>query len=184
MEVVKTAIEGVLIIKHKTFLDNRGEFKEWFQCDHLKKHGIELNPKQSNISISEKGVIRGIHYSLSEECQNKYVTCLNGSIIDVLVDLRNSSPTYLEKIYVRMSPSDQISLYIPHGVGHSFQALESNTLVIYALSSIYRPEKEFGINPLDSEIEIKWPIDEKILSMKDEKAPSFNEAKNAGKLPQ
>lgn len=183
MEVSKTEISGVYKIKHRTFEDNRGEFKEWFQSDILNEQGIQLNPKQSNISISGKGVIRGIHYSLNEELQHKYVTCLSGSIIDVVVDIRISSPTYLKKLYVKMSPSEQISLYIPHGVGHSFQALESKSLVIYALSSTYRPEKEFGINPLDPEIGIEWPIKEKILSMKDEIAPSFAEAKNKKLLP-
>ena len=142
-----------------------------------------FNVSQANISISHKGVVRGIHYSLASEGQEKWITCVSGSIWDVIVDIRPSSPTFGKWVSVNLTAKSGNSILISSGLGHGFMALEDNTTVSYLLTSAYSPKDEYGIFPFDSVLGINWPLSEPILSDKDAQAKSFNQLKNEGKLP-
>ena len=129
--------------------------------------------------------MRGIHYSLAEGGQAKWVTCVSGSIRDVIVDIRPSSPTYGKSVVVELSSASGNAVFIGEGLGHAFVSLEDNSTVAYLVSSPFSPAEEFEINPLDSEIGIEWglPVGELRLSPKDAAAPSLAERMKSGKLP-
>ncbi|MEI9907423.1 MAG: dTDP-4-dehydrorhamnose 3,5-epimerase family protein [Actinomycetota bacterium] len=130
--------------------DERGSFREWFRGDQFQELlGRDFDVMQSNISISKKGVIRGIHYSMAKKSQAKWVTCVSGAIWDVVVDIRPSSPTFKQYVSVPLSSDTGDALFISEGLGHGFVALTDHTVVTYLLTSPYSPTEEFGINPLD-----------------------------------
>lgn len=183
MKIIETAIHGSYVIESESFVDERGDLREWFREEELIKYGLELNPTQANISKSKRGVIRGIHYSVNSKDQNKYVTCLNGMILDYLIDLRQRSSTFLKKQKIELDYEKKQSIFIPHGVGHAFQSLVDNSIVLYALSSTFSPDKEHSINPLDPELAFEWPISDVILSKKDVESRNFAEMLKLGLLP-
>ena len=178
MKVTPLGIDGAWLIESPTYPDNRGSFREWFiddldGCNNLPRFEV----KQANTSISTKGVIRGIHYSSSIHGQSKIVTCTFGSILDVIVDVREESETFGTSITVDLNANDGLSVYIESGLGHAFQALDENVAVTYLLNKKYNSKMEFGINPLDSEIGINWQSIEVIVSERDHNSPSFSELK-------
>ena len=162
----------------KQFSDDRGTFFEWFQdSTFLEAAGNSFTLAQANCSISSKGTLRGIHFADNPPGQRKYVTCLSGSAMDVLVDLRTKSPTFGQWRSVLLDTVERNVVSIPNGVGHAFMALEDNTTIVYLCDQRYNPTGEYEINPLDPEIGIVWPAGIKpLLSPKDESAPSFTEA--------
>ena len=171
-------IEGSWLISTQEFRDSRGSFREWLPNSACKEiFGKSLEVAQANFSVSRKGTLRGIHYSLAPEGQAKLVTCLTGEIYDVVVDLRPDSKTYGKWHGVNLSADSPQALYVGPGLGHAFLALEENSGVAYLLSSAYNSEMEHGINPFDKEIGISWPQIEFLLSDKDAAAPSFKDAK-------
>ncbi|WP_231330108.1 dTDP-4-dehydrorhamnose 3,5-epimerase [Actinomadura graeca] len=165
--------------------DERGSFHEWFRSDDLRQHaGHSLNLAQGNCSISSKGALRGIHFADVPPGQAKYITCLRGAILDVVVDIRVGSPTFAQWEAVRLDDKNRACLYIGEGVGHGFLALTDDATVIYLCSEPYTPSREHGVHPLDPEIGIEWPSDvEPVLSPKDAEAPTLEEAHRAGLLP-
>ena len=180
----KTGIEGAWLVHSTQLSDNRGAFREWFRYqNNLEITGSSFNVMQSNFSISNKGVIRGIHYSLNPIGQWKWVTCLAGSIFDVVVDIRPKSPTFGKVECLELSPENGTGVLIQANLGHAFQAKTDNSIVVYNITSEYNPEFEHEINPLDLELKIQWPMKKMILSRKDESAPSLNELKNSNLLP-
>lgn len=184
MKFEKTGIEGAWLVKSTQLIDNRGAFREWFRFqDNLEITGSRFDVMQSNFSISNKGVIRGIHYSLNPFGQWKWVTCLAGSIFDVVVDIRPKSPTFGKVETLELSPENGIGVLIQANLGHAFQAKSDNSIVVYNITSEYNPEFEHGINPLDLDLKIRWPIKNVTLSSKDESAPTLNELKNSDLLP-
>jgi dTDP-4-dehydrorhamnose 3,5-epimerase len=175
MKVTPLAIAGAWIIESPVYQDDRGIFREWFKLEALMENGVPaFEVRQANTSISKKGVIRGIHYSPEIDGQTKLVTCTSGSVLDVIVDLRSESKTYGEHVEVELSESLGKCVYISSGLGHGFQALEDNSVVTYLLDKEYSPNNEFGINPLDPNLNIKWPLLDLHISEKDRTSANFS----------
>jgi dTDP-4-dehydrorhamnose 3,5-epimerase len=179
MRVTPLGIDGAWLIEAPTFPDNRGLFREWFLEDLSEKSELpKFVVKQANTSISKKGVIRGIHYSSPEDGQSKLVTCTSGSILDVVVDLRHGSKTFGKSITVELNCENGNSVFISSGLGHGFQALEENVAVTYLLDKKYNPASEFGVNPLDESLGIKWKPIDVVISEKDRNSQSFLDLKS------
>ena len=189
MEFTPLGIDGAWVATSKLHSDERGNFREWFKRSEInEKTGIDFQVEQSNVSSSNRGVIRGIHYSLVEGGQSKWVTCVNGRIIDFVVDIRPSSPTFLKSEAVELSEGGARAVFVGAGLGHGFIAIEDGSTVSYLLSSPYSPEYEFEINPMDSKLGIDWRLDLLgpsgiILSQKDATAPSLDDRLAEGRLP-
>jgi dTDP-4-dehydrorhamnose 3,5-epimerase len=169
IQVEETTIPEVKIIRATRFHDERGFFTETYKEREYLEAGI---PKfvQDNLSESSKGVIRGMHWQNSPFGQGKLVTCLNGAILDVAVDVRKESPTFGQHISVELHSNEQISLWVPEGFAHGFQALDEDTKVQYKVTSYWNKDSEQSLNPLDPFIGIKWPIQQSLLSKKDLRA--------------
>jgi dTDP-4-dehydrorhamnose 3,5-epimerase len=171
-------LEGVWLADSPVWSDDRGFFREWFKSAEVKKAtGRDFGIEQANISLSAKGTLRGIHYSISPRGQAKWITCVSGSIQDVIVDIRPESKTFGQWIDVELKGDSGKAVLISEGLGHSFLALEDNTAVVYLVSTPFSPTDEFEINPLDEKIGIKWGMDlsELKLSDKDKNAPTLAE---------
>jgi dTDP-4-dehydrorhamnose 3,5-epimerase len=183
MSVAHLDIPGAWTFTPKLFGDDRGIFFEWFQDTTFSAAaGDSFNLAQANCSVSQQGVLRGIHFADVPPGQRKYVTCLSGSALDVLVDLRVGSPTFGKWESVLLDTKDRRVVSIPNGVGHGFMALEDNTTIVYLCDQRYNPTGEHEIYPLDPEIGIEWPAEHKpLLSPKDEAAPRL--AEMLDKLP-
>lgn len=178
MEIKKLRILGALEFSTQIFSDERGSFREWINLEKIKREvDFSFPVIQGNISHSKLGVIRGVHFSNSAKGQGKFVTCISGKIVDVLVDLRLGSPTYLVKEYVYLDPTRAKSVYIPTGVGHGFASQEDDSVVCYLLTSEYDPATEQTIYPFDVELGIDWNTKNSILSSRDSSAQTFAQAK-------
>jgi dTDP-4-dehydrorhamnose 3,5-epimerase len=174
-------MEGAWLAEAPLLNDERGNFREWFKQEEVfPKTNINFSVQQANISISNKGVIRGIHYSIAPQGQAKWVTCITGSIIDVIVDIRPNSPTFKRVEYVTLTGQKNRAVLVGAGLGHGFISLEDGSSVAYLLSTIYAPEVEFGIHPFDKTLNIDWGITEAkaILSNKDRNAATFENRVN------
>jgi dTDP-4-dehydrorhamnose 3,5-epimerase len=179
MELTPLGIEGAWLAESPLQNDNRGQFREWFKREEvLLQTGINFSVQQANVSVSKLGVVRGIHYSLAPEGQAKWVTCVAGRVLDVVVDVRPESPTFKSWTSVELAGESNRSVLIGNGLGHAFISLENYSVVSYLLTSHYSPENEFSIHPLDSGIAIQWqlPESEIIVSARDSRAPRINEA--------
>jgi dTDP-4-dehydrorhamnose 3,5-epimerase len=185
MQVEPLWIPDAFVITPAQFDDDRGTFMEWYRHDALAAvvgHPLEL--AQANCSVSRRGVIRGVHYADVPPGQAKYVTCVRGAVLDVVVDLRVGSTTFGQWDAVRLDDVSRRAVYLAEGLGHAFCALEDGATVTYLCSTTYNPAAEHGINPLDADLGIDWPSDlSPRLSPKDEAAPSLAEALAAGQLP-
>jgi dTDP-4-dehydrorhamnose 3,5-epimerase len=180
------SISGSFLSTHKVFPDERGLFREWFRSEEIATIDPEFKVRQANYSLSKRSVIRGIHYSLAPEGQAKLVTCASGSIVDVLVDLRVGSPTYLNIEYIELAEDSGKVIYIPTGVGHGFVVISDQASVVYLTSSEYAPEFERSICPTDPELGINWQLpngETGIISKADNEAPMLSQAKASGDLP-
>ncbi|MFE0520898.1 dTDP-4-dehydrorhamnose 3,5-epimerase [Streptomyces sp. NPDC058954] len=178
-------IEGTWVLEPKIFTDDRGTFHEWFRGDDFREAtGQDLNLAQANCSVSGRGTLRGIHFADVPPSQAKYVTCVRGAVIDVIVDIRVGSPTYKQWEAVRLDDQTHHAVYLSEGLGHAFFALTDDATVVYLCSEGYAPEREHGIHPLDPDLAIEWPEGIRpLLSPKDEQAPSLAEAEAQGLLP-
>lgn len=166
--------------------DARGMFFEWFKSSVFTEAvGHSLNLAQANCSVSSRGTLRGIHYADVPPGQAKYVACLSGGILDVIVDIRVGSPTFGEWISVELSSQSREMVYLSEGLGHGFVALEDNSLVTYLCSTEYNPAAEHEIDPFDLDLAVEWGISrhEASLSPKDASAPGLQEVQAAGGLP-
>jgi dTDP-4-dehydrorhamnose 3,5-epimerase len=170
------SIEGSWLFESSSHEDDRGYFREWFKSSVVTETlGRQFNVSQSNLSRSKKGVVRGIHFSMAPSGQAKWVTCANGSLWDVIVDIRPESPTFKRWEVVELRADEGKALFISEGLGHAFLSLEDDTVTSYLLTTPYSPTEEFAINPKDSEIAIKWPDMTLLFSDKDAGAPSLKE---------
>lgn len=186
MKLTPLGIEGAWLAESPVWSDGRGFFREWFNAEDVKgATGRDFGIEQANISVSYAGTLRGIHYSISSRGQAKWITCVSGSIKDVIVDIRPASQTFGSWIEVELKGDSGKAAFISEGLGHGFIALEDNTAVAYLVSTPFSPSDEFDINPLDKEIGISWGMDlSKIkISEKDKNAPTLAERLNQGKLP-
>ena len=161
-------------------------FLEWYRFEALEQaRGHRLDLRQANVSVSARGVVRGIHFASVPPSQAKYVTCMSGAVLDVIIDIRLGSPTYGQWEAVRLDDLDRKAVYVSEGLGHSFIALSDGAVVSYLCSEVYSPIREHGVHPLDPTIAIEWPAGlTPLLSPKDEAAPTLAEAEAQGLLPQ
>jgi dTDP-4-dehydrorhamnose 3,5-epimerase len=176
MKITPLAIAGAWLIESPIFADDRGIFREWFKASALKDSGIPtFEVRQANTSISHEGVIRGIHFSDERTGQAKIVTCTSGSIMDVIVDLRPNSKTFLRFVSIQLFATAGKSIYISKGLGHALQALEDNSIISYLLDKEYDPSVEYVIDPLDPDLNIPWPSRNRSISEKDRNAQTAKE---------
>jgi dTDP-4-dehydrorhamnose 3,5-epimerase len=167
MEVIKTKIEGLLIINPKVFADARGYFFESYNETVFKQNGIEANFVQDNQSLSNTGVLRGLHFQAPPFDQGKLVRVINGAVLDVAVDIRNNSPTYGEYVAMELTEENKTMFYIPPGFAHGFLTLRDNTIFSYKCTNVYNKASEGCILWNDKDININWKISNPILSDKD-----------------
>jgi dTDP-4-dehydrorhamnose 3,5-epimerase len=183
VQITPTSVEGAFVLTPTVHEDDRGAFLEWFRADRLEGVGHPLRLAQANASVSRRGVVRGIHYADVPPGQAKYVTCVQGAVLDVVVDLRVGSPGFGTWDAVRLDPVDRRAIYLAEGLGHGFCALEDDSTVVYLCSDVHRPAAEHGVHPLDPQLAIAWPTDTPVLSEKDAAAPSLAQALDGGLLP-
>jgi dTDP-4-dehydrorhamnose 3,5-epimerase len=177
------SIEGAWEVTPQQHGDPRGLFLEWYKADRLAEAvGRPLRLAQANISVSARGVVRGIHFAQVPPGQAKYITCVRGAVVDVVVDIRLGSPTFGQWEAVRLDDVDRRAVYLDEGLGHGYCALTDDAAVTYLVNEGYNPAREFGIHPLDPEIGVKWPVDEPALSGRDAVAPSLAQAQADGLL--
>ena len=179
------SIAGAWTFTPTVHRDDRGSFLEWFRAGELSGSlGYWPQTAQANCSVSRRGVIRGVHFASVPPGQAKYVTCVSGTVLDVIVDIRVGSPSYGRWEAVRLDDADRRAVFLSAGLGHAFMALSDEATVIYLCSTPYTPGREHGVHPLDLDIGIEWPADtEPVLSGKDAEAPTLEQARRAGLLP-
>ena len=178
MDFTPLGIEGAWLAESPIWKDDRGFFREWFKSEEVKAAtGHDFRIEQANISLSSAGTLRGIHYSIAPRGQAKWITCVSGSIQDVIVDIRPDSKTFGQWVDVELKGDSGKAVFISEGLGHGFLALEENTAVAYLVSAPFSPTDEFEINPLDQKIGINWgmELNELKMSYKDKSAPSLSE---------
>ena len=164
--------------------DERGVFFEWFSDrEFTTMTGHRLDLRQANTSVSSAGVLRGLHFAQLPPSQAKYVTCLHGAVLDVVVDIRVGSPTFAQWDSVLLDDKDHRSIYISEGLAHGFVALQDDSTVSYLCSAGYSPEREHTICPTDPAIGMDWPVTDPTLSERDAAAPTLAEVQAAGLLP-
>jgi dTDP-4-dehydrorhamnose 3,5-epimerase len=185
MDIKEMGIEGSFEIMPRQFPDDRGVFLESFRGDRLAEVvGHRLDVIQTNVSVSSRGTVRGVHFADVPPSQAKYITALSGSFLDFVIDIRVGSPTFGHWQSALLDTIDRRALYLCEGLGHAICALEDSSTVMYLCSEAYNPEREHGINPLDPELGLVLPEGiTPVLSAKDAAAPSFSEAKAMGLLP-
>lgn len=173
MEIIKTNIEGVVIIKPQIFKDTRGYFYESYSQREFDEKVMPIRFVQDNESMSSKNVIRGLHYQKMPHTQSKLVRCTLGCVLDVAVDIRKNSPTYGQHVAVELSEENHLQLFIPRGFAHGFAVLSDKAVFQYKCDNFYSPQSEGGIQLLDEELNIDWkiPTTEAIISKKDMKYP-------------
>lgn len=176
-DIFDSSYDAPQLINHKTFDDNRGLFYEQF--NDLTFHKFLKNEKisfvQDNISVSKKGVIRGLHFQTAPYGQGKYISVLSGAIFDIFLDIRKHSNSFGCWSFHILDSQNKESLWIPEGFAHGFQALEKNSTVHYKATNFYNQESEKTIHPLDSYLSINWPLDLKIISEKDMNGKKFKD---------
>jgi dTDP-4-dehydrorhamnose 3,5-epimerase len=178
------AVPGAWEITPTVYPDERGVFLEAFtDREFTAMTGHRLGLRQVNTSVSAAGVLRGLHFAQLPPSQAKYVTCLRGSVLDVVVDIRVGSPEFGRWDSVLLDDRDHRSVYISEGLAHGFLALQDDSTVSYMCSAGYHPQREHTINPGDPAIGIDWPIADPTLSPRDAAAPTLAEVRAAGLLP-
>ena len=185
MDVRPLSIAGAFVVTPRQFTDDRGVFLESFRGDHLAEHlGHRPDIVQTNVSVSSRGTVRGIHFADVPPGQGKYVTALTGALVDYVVDIRVGSPTFGQWEAVHLDTIDRRAVWLSEGLGHAFCALEDDTTAMYLCSAPYTPSGEHGIHPLDPAVGLELPEGvEPLLSPKDAAAPTLEEARVSGLLP-
>ena len=173
MEVIKTKIDGLLILEPRIFEDSRGYFFESFSQKDFNQQVGPVVFVQDNESKSSYGVMRGLHFQRPPLTQSKLVRCVKGSVLDVAVDIRKDSPTYGQHVAVELTEENHRQIFIPKGFAHGFAVLSETAVFQYKCDEFYHPESEGGISILDETLNIDWriPTDKAILSDKDTKHP-------------
>lgn len=171
MEIIKTAIEGLLVIKPRVFEDARGYFFESFSQREFEEKVGKVNFVQDNESMSSYGVMRGLHFQRPPYTQSKLVRCVRGSVLDVAVDIRKGSPTYGQHVAVELSEQNHLQFFIPHGFAHGFSVLTETAVFQYKCDNFYAPQADDGISIQDQSLGIDWriPVERALLSEKDTK---------------
>ena len=173
MDIIKTPIEGLLVIKPNIFGDDRGYFFESWSKQSFTEVGLGLDFVQDNESLSSKGVLRGLHFQNPPYEQGKLVRVIKGAVLDVSVDIRKDSPTYGQHFSVELSEENKTIFWIPPGFAHGFLTLEDNTIFTYKCTGVYNKESEEALLWNDADLNIDWRIDTPLVSDKDLVAGSF-----------
>ena len=173
MKVIKTSLDGVVIIEPHVFLDSRGYFFESFSFREIEEKVQKINFVQDNESMSSYGVMRGLHFQKPPFTQSKLVRCVKGAVLDVAVDIRRGSPTYGEHVAVELTEKNHRQLFIPRGFAHGFAVLSDVAIFQYKCDNFYAPQADGGISIKDDSLGIDWiiPIQNAVLSEKDTKHP-------------
>lgn len=169
----KTPIEGLIIIKPTVFEDERGHFFESYQKQRFKENGIDVEFVQDNQSLSQKNVLRGLHFQQPPFAQAKLIRVIKGAVIDVAVDIRKNSPTYGKHCLIELSEYNKILFYIPAGFAHGFLTLEDNTIFTYKCSNYFNKQAEGALLWNDEKLAINWNVSNPILSEKDKMSGAF-----------
>lgn len=171
MEIIKTPIEGLLVLQPKIWHDDRGYFYESFRSDVFEKLNIEVNFVQDNQSLSQRGTIRGLHFQQSPYEQGKLVRVVQGRVLDVALDIRKNSATYGQHYAIELSAENQTQFYIPPGFAHGFSTLEDNTIFCYKCTNYYHKASEGGVMFNDPALGIDWKVEGLFVSNKDKELP-------------
>ncbi|HKK46722.1 MAG TPA: dTDP-4-dehydrorhamnose 3,5-epimerase [Balneolaceae bacterium] len=174
IEITETRIPDVLLLKPKVFRDDRGLFLETYREEHLAAKDIDVHFVQDNLSKSQKGTVRGLHYQI-EHPQDKLIMVMQGAILDVAVDLRQSSPAFGQFTAMELSARNKYQLFIPKGFAHGFSVLSDEALVYYKCSDYYHPEGERGLLWNDPSLGIDWKVTDAVISDKDQHQPRLKE---------
>jgi dTDP-4-dehydrorhamnose 3,5-epimerase len=176
----KTGIEGLVLFEPKVFGDHRGYFYESYNKAVFEEGGIEADFVQDNISFSRRGVLRGLHYQLNPYAQAKLVRVNRGEVLDVVVDIRKSSPTYGKSYTIVLNDENKLQLFVPRGFAHGFVVLSEEAEFCYKCDNFYSKEHEAGIIYDDPTLNIEWkiPAEEAVLSDKDKVLPALEQAQN------
>ncbi|MFD4028785.1 dTDP-4-dehydrorhamnose 3,5-epimerase family protein [Streptomyces sp. NPDC058576] len=178
------SVEGAWEIVPTPHGDSRGTFLEWYRPDTVAAvTGMDFRPLLGGMSVSARGVTRGIHFADVPPGQAKYVTCVRGAVYDVVVDIRPGSPTYGQWQALRLDDTEHRAVLIGEGLGHGFCALTDDACVVYLCSQPYDPRRERVVHALDPELGITWPASDPVLSPRDAAAPTLRAAREQGLLP-
>ncbi len=180
MQKIETNLSGCFVIQPQVFGDHRGRLVKTFHHETFRELNLEVEYSESYYSVSNKGVLRGLHFQRPPHSQVKLVTCVSGKLLDVVVDVRLHSSTYGQYFAIELSPQNASMLYIPEGFAHGFYAMEDNTILQYFGSAMFHSKSDGGIR-WDS-CGIEWPDMSPILSVKDQNMPSLEEFDSPFKL--
>lgn len=177
MKFIELSLQGAYLIEPELIEDSRGFFARSFCTHEFKKHGLNSNIYQCNISFNhKKGTLRGMHFQIGDNSEVKVVRCNSGAIYDVIIDLRPNSPTYKQWQGVELTAKNRTMLYIPEGFAHGFQTLEDNTELSYQMSEFFAPEQARGIRWNDPAFKIKWPYEQPtVISAKDQQYANYQD---------
>lgn len=176
MQIIETALTGLLILEPTVFADDRGYFMETFRSDLFEKAGIHLSFVQDNESKSKANVLRGLHFQLPPYEQGKLVRVISGAVLDVAVDIRRNSHTFGKWVAVKITAENKKQMWIPPGFAHGFLTLDDNTIFSYKCTNYYNKNSERIIKWNDPHIGIEWDANDPILSIKDMNAPLLNDS--------
>lgn len=175
MKFTKLSINGAFLITPDIFKDNRGIFNRSFCQNEFKKNGLEYNIAQGNISENPiQYTLRGFHYQISPHEESKTISCITGSIFNVIIDLRRDSSTFLKNVSININAKLRQSIYIPKGCANGWITLENNTIIHYYMGSFYKPGFDRGIRFNDDFFNINWPFEPALVSEKDLSFPDFS----------
>lgn len=175
MEIKETFLKGLFVIKPKVFEDARGYFFESYNANQFKEAGLNLNFVQDNQSLSQQGVLRGLHFQNQPYAQGKLVRVITGAVLDVAVDIRKNSATYGQWFSLELTEKNKWMMYIPEGFAHGFATLEANTIFSYKCTNFYHKASEDCIIWDDKNLAIDWQIKNPLLSEKDLMGKAFHE---------
>ncbi|MCF7955949.1 MAG: dTDP-4-dehydrorhamnose 3,5-epimerase [Phycisphaerae bacterium] len=174
MNIIKTEIDGVIILEPRVFEDDRGYFLETWSIQRYKDAGIDPDFVQDNVSFSSKGTLRGLHFQ-NPNCQGKLVQALSGTVLDIAVDIRVGSDTFGKSVSVELSECNHRQMYIPPGFAHGFCVLSESALFSYKCTELYDQSAEGGVLWNDPDLGLDWQINEPLLSPKDLKSPQLKD---------
>lgn len=175
MEITETKLKGCFIIQPKVFEDDRGHFFESYNADVFKKAGLNLQFVQDNQSLSNTGVLRGLHFQNPPFAQGKLVRVITGAVYDVAVDIRKDSPTYGQHVGIELSGQNKTMFYIPEGFAHGFLTLQDNTIFSYKCTNVYNKPSEGCVLWNDPDLGINWNVSNPVLSAKDMEGTLFKD---------
>ena len=177
MKFTETPLQGAFVIELEKRGDERGFFARTFCENEYRAHGLNPNLVQINNSWSKfKGTLRGMHYQLAPNAEDKVFRCIRGAIFDAIIDLRPESPTFQKHFSIELAAENRTMLYIPKGFAHGFMTLADDTETFYFVTEFYSPTSERGIRYNDPQFGIPWPLEPSVISDKDKNLPDFNPA--------